>query len=259
MHLQRADHKPDPRPLRRACAHLAGLYDCEPPMQCPQLGAPESAFTGFDSQLRKHLFAQDGLKHVNYTVNAFASWAVRVRACTVAAGGRRKRSNNSAILLPGSGSCAPTPGVRVRVRVCVCVCACAPVPTLTRGRCSGLTTSPPPLPTAVCANAMRPRRASTCIAHACARWQEVSLRARNRECMGWAPFYQTSARDSCEPPECPGRFRGALTPLWPVVERGWPPSVCLLHFTRALALAGQGALLSVRPTSQNQGKRLQHM
>ena len=44
-------------------------------------------------------------------------------------------------------------------------------------------------------------------------------------------------------------------PHWPVVERGWAPSVRMLHFTRVLAWRGQGPL-SVRPTSQNRGKRL---
>lgn len=88
-------------------------YDCKPPMQCPQLGRPESAFTGFDSDLRKHLFAQPSLQNISYTVNAYASWT------------------------------------------------------------------------------------------------ELSLRARNNECMGWAPFYQTAARDSCAASECP-----ALPAAW---------------------------------------------
>ena len=86
-------------------------------MQCPQQGQTESTFTGFGSDVRKYIMAQESLRHVNYSVNVFASYT------------------------------------------------------------------------------------------------ETNLRVRNGECIGWAPFYQTSKRDSCglDCPAIPTSWRDSTT------------------------------------------------
>ena len=57
----------------------SGGYDCKPPMVCPVLNQPESYLTGFDSDLRAHIFSQPSLRHVNYTVSSYSSYAEVIR------------------------------------------------------------------------------------------------------------------------------------------------------------------------------------
>ena len=75
---------------------------------------------------------------------------------------------------------------------------------------------------AVCANAMRPRRASTRIAHACARWQEVSLRAAPatigltvfRRLAGWPAIWEEGFPGSEKYKRCSfERLSARLKPL----------------------------------------------